>query len=83
MDRRGRSLAPTLARGLEGPRKTVRGSCWDACGRNLEKAEFDAPPVQRAHAALLAAAGGDWFWWFGSDQDSRRDAELDASFGRT
>lgn len=36
--------------------------------------------VQRARQALLAAEGSDWFWWFGSDQESRNDAAFDELF---
>ena len=39
-----------------------------------------APGLERAHAALLAAEGSDWFWWFGSDQESRNDASFDELF---
>ena len=30
--------------------------------------------------ALYAAEGSDWFWWFGSDQDSGADADFDDYF---
>ncbi|MBI3245479.1 MAG: hypothetical protein HYZ50_03095 [Deltaproteobacteria bacterium] len=33
-----------------------------------------------AFAALYAAEGSDWFWWFGSDQDSGADADFDDYF---
>ncbi|MHB1223044.1 MAG: hypothetical protein ACYC2G_03210 [Gemmatimonadaceae bacterium] len=33
-----------------------------------------------AYQAVYAAEGSDWFWWLGSDQESSRDAELDALF---
>jgi alpha-amylase/alpha-mannosidase (GH57 family) len=33
-----------------------------------------------AFAALYAAEGSDWFWWFGNDQDSGADAEFDDYF---
>jgi alpha-amylase/alpha-mannosidase (GH57 family) len=36
--------------------------------------------VPQAFAALYAAEGSDWFWWFGSDQDSGADAEFDDYF---
>jgi hypothetical protein len=28
----------------------------------------------------MAAEGSDWFWWFGSDQESRNDASFDELF---
>jgi alpha-amylase/alpha-mannosidase (GH57 family) len=37
----------------------------------------DAP---LAFAAVYAAEGSDWFWWFGSDQDSGADTEFDDYF---
>ena len=33
-----------------------------------------------AFEALYAAEGSDWFWWFGDDQDSGRDADFDDLF---
>jgi len=33
-----------------------------------------------AFEALLAAEGSDWFWWFGGDQGSDWDPELDVLF---
>ena len=36
--------------------------------------------VERARLALLAAEGSDWFWWFGSDQESGNDAAFDDMF---
>jgi hypothetical protein len=40
----------------------------------------DAAAISRAHQSLLAAEGSDWFWWFGSDQESRNDAAFDELF---
>jgi alpha-amylase/alpha-mannosidase (GH57 family) len=39
-----------------------------------------APGAERAHQSLLAAEGSDWFWWFGSDQESQNDAAFDELF---
>jgi alpha-amylase/alpha-mannosidase (GH57 family) len=33
-----------------------------------------------AFESLYFAEGSDWFWWFGSDQDSGRDEEFDELF---
>lgn len=38
------------------------------------------PARTRAEQSLLAAEGSDWFWWFGSDQESRNDASFDELF---
>ncbi|HEY9856597.1 MAG TPA: glucodextranase DOMON-like domain-containing protein [Stenomitos sp.] len=35
---------------------------------------------QQAERAILAAEGSDWFWWYGTDQDSGRDADFDAAY---
>lgn len=34
----------------------------------------------RARRALYAAEGSDWYWWYGSDQDSGNDGAFDALF---
>jgi alpha-amylase/alpha-mannosidase (GH57 family) len=36
--------------------------------------------ADRARESLFAAEGSDWFWWFGSDQESRNDAAFDEMF---
>ena len=46
--------------------------------KSIEDAVHTA--VERAHQSLLAAEGSDWFWWFGSDQESRNDAVFDELF---
>jgi alpha-amylase/alpha-mannosidase (GH57 family) len=33
-----------------------------------------------AFESLYAAEGSDWFWWYGADQDSGRDAQFDELF---
>lgn len=35
-----------------------------------------------AMGKIYAAEGSDWFWWYGQDQDSGRDAEFDEAFRR-
>jgi alpha-amylase/alpha-mannosidase (GH57 family) len=55
---------------------TLLGDARSAVGRMPE----GAPGLEQAHAALLAAEGSDWFWWFGSDQESRNDASFDELF---
>jgi alpha-amylase/alpha-mannosidase (GH57 family) len=46
----------------------------------VARATAQRPDVGRAHQSVLAAEGSDWFWWFGSDQESRNDAEFDELF---
>lgn len=38
------------------------------------------PAIDRAWKAMVAAQGSDWFWWYGSDQDSGNDGAFDALF---
>jgi hypothetical protein len=40
----------------------------------------EAPASERARQSLFAAEGSDWYWWFGSDQESRNDATFDELF---
>ena len=56
---------------------------WTLLGEaRAAAAGSSAPPSarQRAQESLLAAEGSDWFWWFGSDQESRSDAAFDELF---
>lgn len=46
----------------------------------LAKTGVTPTSLPRAFAALYAAEGSDWFWWFGSDQDSGADADFDDDF---
>jgi len=41
-----------------------------------------ADRIAAAWEAMLAAEGSDWFWWYGSDQDSGNDAAFDLLFRR-
>ena len=52
-------------------------AAWNLLGlarTAVARTAADAPAVERAHQSLMAAEGSDWFWWFGSDQESRNDA---------
>ncbi len=46
----------------------------------LVAAGHTAASTPLAFEALLAAQGSDWFWWFGEDQGSEWDPELDELF---
>ncbi len=39
--------------------------------------------LARATDAMMIAEGSDWFWWYGSDQDSGNDADFDQQFRDT
>lgn len=52
-------------------------------------AKYDMPPYSRkadpqalakAEDAMYLAEGSDWFWWFGSDQDSGQDWYFEGAF---
>ncbi len=49
---------------------------------DLEKAEGTVSEGTYAAAfeKMLFAEGSDWFWWYGSDQDSGNDAYFDTAF---
>ncbi len=39
--------------------------------------------LARAVDAMMIAEGSDWFWWYGSDQDSGNDGDFDQQFRDT
>jgi alpha-amylase/alpha-mannosidase (GH57 family) len=55
---------------------------WELLGaaRAVVDGAVHGGAARRARRALLAAEGSDWFWWLGSDQDSRNDPEFDELF---
>lgn len=56
---------------------------WQVLQKTREfLAKTGATPTNlpQAFAALYAAEGSDWFWWFGNDQDSGADADFDDYF---
>lgn len=62
-------------------------SAWEYLTRvrqDLRKAEqggtASEADVAAATETMLFAEGSDWFWWYGSDQDSGDDAYFDAAF---
>ncbi|MFH1502372.1 MAG: hypothetical protein ABIG03_04930 [Candidatus Eisenbacteria bacterium] len=42
--------------------------------------EHDEEALARAFDEVYAAEGSDWFWWYGTDQDSPLEGEFDASY---
>lgn len=54
---------------------------WELLGEARAALAGTAPEAApAAFAALYAAEGSDWFWWFGDDQDSGNDEEFDELF---
>lgn len=49
---------------------------------DVRRAEAGADPVAFAEAyeTMLFAEGSDWFWWYGSDQESGDDGYFDAAY---
>ena len=48
----------------------------------LERTTVEGARRAAAMDAVLAAEASDWFWWFGSDQESGNDEEFDDLFRR-
>jgi alpha-amylase/alpha-mannosidase (GH57 family) len=56
---------------------------WELLARTREflaKTRSTPASAPQVFAAVYAAEGSDWFWWFGSDQDSGADADFDDYF---
>ncbi|HKY49128.1 MAG TPA: glucodextranase DOMON-like domain-containing protein [Acidimicrobiia bacterium] len=43
-------------------------------------AEEDNPGYDDAYTQMLLAEGSDWFWWYGSDQESGDDGYFDSAY---
>ncbi len=48
-----------------------------------ESGTVDANVLSRAYDEIYAAEGSDWFWWYGTDQDSANDGAFDEIFRGT
>ncbi len=57
----------------------VRGDLDDSIARG----DVDDEAIARAFDEILAAEGSDWFWWYGSDQNSPNEGEFDRIFRGT
>ena len=56
---------------------------WDylyKARRDLRKAEDAGVDITTAFESMLFAEGSDWFWWYGSDQESGDDGYFDAAY---
>ena len=49
----------------------------------LGRKTTDAATLEKAMNLMYAAEGSDWFWWYGSDQDSGDDPSFDRQFRST
>lgn len=61
---------------------------WNLLGRvrldlaKAESGEIDAPNADfdKAYDFMYLAEGSDWFWWYGTDQDSGQDSYFDEGY---
>ena len=67
--------------------ESEEATAWDylyEVRRDLEDAErsgqFSEEALAAAYDAMLLAEGSDWFWWYGSDQDSGDDGYFDRAY---
>ncbi|MGD8516823.1 MAG: glycoside hydrolase family 57 protein, partial [Anaerolineae bacterium] len=61
---------------------------WDYLGQvrgfvERKKHTWDGGTLAAVMDAIYAAEGSDWFWWYGSDQNSGDDGSFDEQFRRT
>lgn len=58
------------------------GTAWDYLFQvrsDLEAAQ-ESPGYEEAYRQMLFAEGSDWFWWYGSDQESGDDGYFDEAY---
>ncbi|MEN8238511.1 MAG: glycoside hydrolase family 57 protein, partial [Actinomycetota bacterium] len=66
--------------------ETEEARAWDylfEARADLKKAErdgIDDAVYADAFASMMFAEGSDWFWWYGSDQDSGDDGYFDVAY---
>ena len=69
--------------------ETEENMAWDYLSRvRYDLSKYDMTKVRTASPEAIAQAldfmylaeGSDWFWWYGSDQDSGQDEYFDAGF---
>jgi len=63
--------------------ETEEARAWDylyQARRDLKQAEQSGADVDEAFESMLFAEGSDWFWWYGSDQQSGDDGYFDAAY---
>lgn len=51
-----------------------------AVDQTMADGSLDDKTKEQVMEAIYAAEGSDWFWWYGSDQDSGDDATFDFTF---
>jgi hypothetical protein len=75
-----RAVGLDLGTWIGEPEENAAWNLLGATRRAYSDATAAAPATERARQSLFAAEGSDWYWWFGSDQESRNDATFDDLF---
>jgi len=66
-------------------------TAWNYMGTTREllqkyqqgKRQASPQAIEAAYDVMMIAEGSDWFWWYGTDQDSGSDADFDQQFRNT
>ena len=80
IDEPGSSPGVDLGTWIGEPEENAAWNLLGVARSAVARTAANGPAAERAHQSLLAAEGSDWFWWFGSDQESRNDAVFDELF---
>ncbi|MDI6734844.1 MAG: glycoside hydrolase family 57 protein [bacterium] len=60
-----------------------KNKAWELLGlvrNDLDKKGINPDKYPEVFESIYAAEGSDWFWWYGSDYSSGRDAQFDILF---
>jgi alpha-amylase/alpha-mannosidase (GH57 family) len=80
IDEPGSDAGADLGTWIGEPEENAAWTLLGAARSTLARVATTVPGADPAHVSLMAAEGSDWFWWFGSDQESRNDASFDELF---
>lgn len=80
IDEPGSALGVDLGTWIGEPEENAAWTLLGEARSVVARMPEGTPGLEQARASLLAAEGSDWFWWFGSDQESSNDASFDELF---
>jgi hypothetical protein len=80
IDEPGSSPGVDLGTWIGEPEENAAWNLLGAARAAFSRSKAEESAVERARQSLLAAEGSDWYWWFGSDQESWNDAAFDELF---
>ena len=80
IDEPGSAPGVDLGTWIGEPEENVAWALLGATRSAYQAATTQRSALDEARQSLFAAEGSDWFWWFGSDQESRNDAAFDELF---